>query len=406
MSIVTVYNGLFSNATTVVRQLIEKTGYQLVTDQDIVSEAVKLSGMSEEKLVRAFQEKTSVFNKFSHEKERAVAWLRLAMAHKLLDADKVVFAGFISHLPSCNISHVLRVCLIAEMKDRIARAENLEGLAEKYASKLIHKDNEDRQAWVKMLRGEEDPWSGKLYDMVIPVSKMSTEEAVELISEHINSVAVTVTAESRAAVEDFVLAAKVETVLTNAGHTVSVSAHNKEVTLTINKHVLMLERLESEIAEIAGGVEGVEKVVTKVGKDFHQSDIYRKADFEAPSKVLLVDDEREFVQSLSERLNLRDVGSTVVFDGESALNMLQDDEPEVMILDQKMPGIDGIEVLRRVKESNPAIEVIILTGHGSEEDRDTCMKLGAFAYLHKPVEFNVLSDTLKAAYEKIHKNTK
>ena len=76
-----------------------------------------------------------------------------------------------------------------------------------------------------------------------------------------------------------------------------------------------------------------------------------------------------------------------------------------MILDLKMPGIDGIEVLRRVKETNPEIEVIILTGHGSEADRETCMKLGAFAYLHKPVNIDLLSETLKKANEKI-KQTK
>ena len=72
-----------------------------------------------------------------------------------------------------------------------------------------------------------------------------------------------------------------------------------------------------------------------------------------------------------------------------------------MILDLKMPGIDGIEVLRRVKENNPEIEVIILTGHGSEADKKVCMELGAFAYLHKPVDIDMLSETLKKANEKV-----
>jgi two-component system response regulator CpxR len=68
-----------------------------------------------------------------------------------------------------------------------------------------------------------------------------------------------------------------------------------------------------------------------------------------------------------------------------------------------MPGIDGIEVLRRVKETNPEIEVIILTGHGSEEARKVCMDLGAFAYLHKPVDIDMLSETLKKANEKVQR---
>jgi DNA-binding NtrC family response regulator len=119
--------------------------------------------------------------------------------------------------------------------------------------------------------------------------------------------------------------------------------------------------------------------------------------------VLLVDDEREFVESLSERLIMRQMGSAVAYDGESALELINEDEPEVMILDLKMPGIDGIEVLRRVKATRPDIEVIILTGHGSEEDREVCMKLGAFAYLNKPVDIDLLSETLKKANEKIRK---
>jgi DNA-binding response OmpR family regulator len=149
------------------------------------------------------------------------------------------------------------------------------------------------------------------------------------------------------------------------------------------------------------GLPDVKSVETQVGSDFHQADIYRKFDFQTPSKVLLVDDEREFVQTLSERLTMRDMGSAVAYDGESALKMAREEEPEVMILDLKMPGIDGIEVLRRIKDTQPEIEVIILTGHGSETDRKICMDLGAFAYLQKPVDIDVLSDTLKKANEKI-----
>ena len=185
------------------------------------------------------------------------------------------------------------------------------------------------------------------------------------------------------------------------GHNVCVEVRDGSATLTINKHVLMLGRLEEELKAVAVKVPGVGSVETKVGQDFHQADVYRKFDFELPSRVLLVDDEREFVQTLSERLLMRDMGSAVAYDGESALHMVSEDEPEVMILDLKMPGIDGIEVLRRVKETRPEIEVIILTGHGSDADKETCMKLGAFGYLQKPVDIELLSETLKKANEKI-----
>jgi CheY-like chemotaxis protein len=180
-----------------------------------------------------------------------------------------------------------------------------------------------------------------------------------------------------------------------------VAAKDGLATLIINKHVLMLSRLEDELKTIAGKVSGVTSVETKIGKGYHKADIYRRHDFDKPSKVLLVDDEREFVQTLSERLLLRDMGSAVAYDGASALDLIKEDDPEVMILDLKMPGIDGMEVLKKVKETRPEMEVIILTGHGNQSDRELCMKLGAFAYLHKPLDINVLSDTIQRANEKI-----
>ena len=401
MSVITVFNGLFSDAGVVVKRVLDSTGYRLVTDQEIVADAARLSGMAEDKIARAFQAKASVFNSFSHEKERAVAWLRLAMANKLMAQDDVLFSGFASQLPAPGIDHVLKVCLISGMKDRLAAAEAAEGYAEKHALKLIHKDDEDRAAWVEYLRGAKDPWARELYDLVVPVGKSGVDKAADLIIEQLSNPAVKVTEGSRAMVADFGLAAKVETMLAAEGHNIVVAAKAGVITLTINKHVLLLERLERELKEIVAGVEGVKKVETGVGKGFHQTDIYRKVDFEIPSKVLLVDDEREFAETLSERLMMRDMGSAVVYDGESALNLVREDEPEVMVLDLKMPGIDGIEVLRRVKAEHPNIEVVILTGHGSEKDREVCMGLGAFAYLHKPVDIELLSETLKAANDKI-----
>jgi two-component system response regulator CpxR len=166
--------------------------------------------------------------------------------------------------------------------------------------------------------------------------------------------------------------------------------------------VLMLSSLENELKKIIHAVPGVKGVETKVGPGYYKTDIYRKFDFEVPlpSKVLLVDDEREFVQTLSDRLQMRDVGSAVVYDGEQALSAIEEEEPEVMVLDLKMPGIDGVEVLRRVKTEHPNIEVIVLTGHGSAEVEKLCMELGACAYLEKPVDVETLAATMKEAYRK------
>ena len=134
---------------------------------------------------------------------------------------------------------------------------------------------------------------------------------------------------------------------------------------------------------------------------YHQLNMSEKCNVEVPSKILLVDDEKEFVQTLSERLRMRDMGTAVVYDGNSALAQIQRDEPEVMIIDLKMPGIDGMELLKQVKQTCPRIQVIVMTGHGSEQDKKKCMDLGAFSYMQKPVDINLLSESLKKAYKKI-----
>lgn len=116
-------------------------------------------------------------------------------------------------------------------------------------------------------------------------------------------------------------------------------------------------------------------------------------------KVLLVDDEEEFIKTLSERLQLRGFVAEIAFNGEHALKIVNDRLPDVMVLDLKMPGIDGMEVLRQVKKTYPEIQIIILTGHGSEKDKREALHFGAYDYLQKPVEINTLTDKINSAHK-------
>ena len=400
MSIITLFSGSFCNESPVIEEIISRTGYQLVNDTQVVAEAARLSKMDENKIMRAFSAGTSVFNKFTNEKERSIAFLKQALG-ELIPDDNVLVTCFCGQLIPQNINHILRVCLIASIKFRIAAASRDQELSQKDAAKLVQKREEDCSAWIDMLFNKSDPWDASLYDIVIPADKLTATDAAALIADNAVSDVVRTTESSKQALVDFRLAACTEVALAREGHHVEVSAKNGKIIITINKHVLRLSRLQDELRSIAEQVPGVKGVETKVGRGFHKSDIYRKHNFEMPSKVLLVDDEREFVQTLSERLMLRDMGPAVAYDGESALNLIDEDEPEVMIVDLKMPGIDGLDVLRKVKETRPEIEVIILTGHGHEADRKLCMQLGAFAYLQKPLDINELSDIIKKANEKI-----
>ena len=120
-------------------------------------------------------------------------------------------------------------------------------------------------------------------------------------------------------------------------------------------------------------------------------------------KLLLIDDEVKFATTLCQRLQLRDFDATCVHTGGEGLAVLSDIKPEIVILDLKMPDMDGLEVLEKIKEYNKSIEVILLTGHGFARSGVEAMEKGAFDYLMKPVYLNELLDKINSAAEKSSK---
>jgi len=118
------------------------------------------------------------------------------------------------------------------------------------------------------------------------------------------------------------------------------------------------------------------------------------------TRVLMVDDEKEFIETLSERLTLRDYDVTTAFSGEEAIEKVKSYLFDVIILDVLMLGMSGIETLREIKKIKPLVEVIMLTGHATIETAIEGMKLGAFDFLLKPCETEALVAKLDKAYSK------
>ena len=113
--------------------------------------------------------------------------------------------------------------------------------------------------------------------------------------------------------------------------------------------------------------------------------------------VLLVDDEVEFVTTLAERLALRGFDTRTAYDGESALRAFAADRPGMVILDLMMPGLNGLETLKQIKATDPAIPVILLTGQGSTREGIEGMRLGAYDYLMKPLDIEGLAAKIREA---------
>ena len=118
------------------------------------------------------------------------------------------------------------------------------------------------------------------------------------------------------------------------------------------------------------------------------------------ANVLLVDDEEQFLDVLTQRLEARGLKVKAVTNGEDAVKQVEDHNFDAIIVDLAMPGIDGIETLKRIKKKRPDLEIIMLTGHATVKSGIEAMKLGADDFLEKPVDLNVLLEKIGEAKNK------
>jgi DNA-binding NtrC family response regulator len=114
-------------------------------------------------------------------------------------------------------------------------------------------------------------------------------------------------------------------------------------------------------------------------------------------KVLLVDDETEFLENLSERMSMRGMNVSTADNPASALKAVDEDSYDAIVLDLQMPDMNGIELLKFIREKHPEMQVILLTGHATLEKGVEAMKLGAMDFMEKPADINALTEKIKKA---------
>ncbi|OQY00315.1 MAG: response regulator [Desulfobacteraceae bacterium 4572_130] len=113
--------------------------------------------------------------------------------------------------------------------------------------------------------------------------------------------------------------------------------------------------------------------------------------------ILLIDDEKEFIETLGERLELRQYSSKIAENGETGINMVKEESFDIVILDLMMPGLNGLDTLKQIKAIDKNLPVILLTGHGSTKDGTKGMDMGAFDFLMKPLDINDLIKKIELA---------
>ncbi|MCD6185076.1 MAG: response regulator [Deltaproteobacteria bacterium] len=398
MSVLTITSGLYSNAEEIVNNLSEKLNSKLITDAEIIEKTNQVYNIKLARLQKIVESKQIPFNDFTHEKEKGTALLKKTISD-FVGQGQCIFYGNLGQLIPKNISHVMRVLIIANKKQRIENGMKNFGLSEKEVIKNIETSDKSLFLLTNSLFGKK-AWDESLYDIVIPTDKLNSDESVSLILKYLKKLSFNEEL-IKNEISNFKLTVDVEVALSEIGKGLLVNAADGKVVVTIDKKVLMLTKFQQKIINTVQEIPGVQSVETKIGKNFHEGNLIHNYDFDPPLRILLVDDEKEFVQTLSERLKMRSFASEIAYNGQEALDFTDQEDTEVILLDLKMPGIDGFEVLKKIKHNKPDIEVIILTGHGSEKDKKTCLDLGAFAYLQKPADIDLITETMKKAYDKI-----
>ncbi|MFC2130397.1 response regulator [Bacteroidota bacterium] len=399
MPIISILSSSFCNGEEISKSVAEKLSYKYIGDDlfDLTSEKYEVS---KDNIYTALFGSTSIYGMSNSERRKIISYIQLLIS-QIISKDNIVCNSPAELLLPKEISHILRVCIVADFKFRTSLVSSQKGVSEKEANAVIKKDDKQLFTWSNFITNL-NPWDRRLYDIIIPMHKMTESDAVELIVSYAKKEILQSSEKSRKLMTDFVLASQVNSVLTAKKHDVVVKADRGHITVLLGKYTLRLEHYKQELSKITMGIEGVKSVEVNIGPKFKMPSTYPPVDFEIPKKILLVDDEVEFVQTLSERLETRKMPASIAYNGEEALLTIEKDEPEVMVLDLKMPGIGGLDVLKKVKSEHPDTEVIILTGHGSEKEKDIAMELGAFAYLEKPIDITVLSETMKQAYAKLN----
>ncbi|MEZ5359317.1 MAG: response regulator [Candidatus Zixiibacteriota bacterium] len=396
MAIISIVSGVCCHGNEVASLTAEAMGYTRI-DDSLYTEASKRFNIPRDKFNQALSGRVSLFNKFTREREKHIAGFKKIMTDLILD-DNILMHGFASSLIPGSISHALRVCLIANWDYRIKRAAKRFNDSVDEAEKFLTESDRLLYNWTTFLHNKR-PFDAKLYDIVIPMHETSVEDAAALIENHALSEPLKTTEHSLKSLRDFIRATEINLLLVEAGYDVEVEVIDSLAILTIQTPVTRLKVFREKISNIAASVDGIQDVRTQLGDGFNYPSINPMSRVTTPDRILICENEQEFIHTLSERLRAADLKSSVVYDGQQAIDVANKEEPAVMVLDLMMPGIDGINTLRTIRESHPDIRVIILTKDYDPEEEKKSLELGAYAYLKKPVNVDKMARIMKTAYQ-------
>ena len=267
MSIVTINRGSYSRGKEVAEKLALKLGYECIS-RDILLEASDEFNIPEIKLIRALHDPATVLERFRHGKDRYISYIYAALLQHV-SKDNIVYHGLAGQFFLRDIPHVLKVRVIADMKDRVKEEMRRENISAEEALYILNKDDEERRKWALQLYGA-DSWDSRLYDIVLHIGRLTVDNAVDILFDTVQKPNFQTSAESRQLVDDLALSATVKAALAKIAPKIKAAADHGKI------HISNLDnetgsKDEAQIKTIVMQVEGVEEVIFKahVPKEHH-----------------------------------------------------------------------------------------------------------------------------------------
>ncbi len=257
MSIITISRGSYTRGKEVAERVAKELGYECIAREAIV-EASQEFNIPEVKLVRALHDAPSILDRVSYGKEKFVAYYQLCFLEHL-QKDNIVYHGLAGHFLLKGISHVLKIRILSEMSDRVKLEIERENIPEKEAFSILHNDDEERRKWSKHLYGIDtnDP---SLYDLFIHIKKITVDDAVDIICHTVRFDHFKTTMESKAVLEDMLLAARVKVALIDQAPNAEVTARKGGILINVSSSEYRDEKLVENITETVKGVPGVKGI--------------------------------------------------------------------------------------------------------------------------------------------------
>ena len=260
MSIIAISRGSYRRGKEVAEKVALKLNYACI-DRDLLIDEMNLFHLPEIKLVRNIHDATSILDRFPYGKERYIASIRSALLKRCRE-DNVVYHGLAGHFFVKDVSHVLKVRIIADLEVRVKNEAEREGISAQEARYILIKDDEERRKWALYLYGI-DVWDSKLYDRVLNVGAVTVDDVVDIIVNTVKLPCFQPTSDSIKKINNLALAAEAQASLFEFPNA-SVSAKEGKVLVILKAPVEQQEFITKTVEDIVKSINGVEAVEVRI----------------------------------------------------------------------------------------------------------------------------------------------